>query len=125
MCSSSFKRRGKRWKNVKASARSTGRRVGADYVATGDLLRFGSTFKLDLRLYETAQGRLLGGAQASGRSADELDERTPAAVAALLSGIPTLVMEARSEEKPGKARETAEVNGVPPLSDDLAPTPDV
>ena len=40
----------------------TGRLLGADYLITGEVLRVGSAFKADLRLHETASGRLLSGA---------------------------------------------------------------
>ena len=65
----------------------TGRRLGADLVVAGDLLRVGSEFKLDLRLYSTRDGQLLGGATAGGQTVDELDAHTPAAVGQLL-GLP-------------------------------------
>jgi TolB-like protein len=62
----------------------TGRLLGADVVITGEVLKFGSAFKLNLRLHETREGRLLSGAQASGRTVDELDQSLQAAVAELL-----------------------------------------
>jgi len=45
----------------------TGRRLGADYVVSGELLRIGTSFKLDLRLHETREGQLLRVAAASGQ----------------------------------------------------------
>ena len=65
----------------------TGRRLGADLVISGDLLRFGSSFKLNLKLHETRDGRLLAGAQASGRTIDELDAATGIAVRKLLKPL--------------------------------------
>src|SRR5260221_12134899 len=64
-----------------------GRLLGADLVITGDVLRFGSAYKLNLRLHETRDGRLLSGSQASGRTVDELDQSLQAAVADLLAPI--------------------------------------
>jgi len=63
----------------------TGRKLGADLVVSGELLKFGTKYKLDLRLHDTKEGRLLSGAQASGKSVDELDDATGAAVKKLLA----------------------------------------
>jgi len=65
----------------------TGRMLGADLVITGEVLRFGSSFKLNLRLHETRDGRLLSGSQASGRTIDELDQSLHGAVADLLAPV--------------------------------------
>lgn len=65
----------------------TGRLLGADLVITGDVLRFGTSFKLNLRLHETRDGQLLSGAQASGRSVDELDHSLQRAVRELLAPV--------------------------------------
>ncbi len=65
----------------------TGRRLGADFVVSGDLLRVGTKFKLDLRLHATRDGRLLGGAAASGRTADELDASAGDAIGELLAPL--------------------------------------
>jgi hypothetical protein len=65
----------------------TGRRIGADLVVSGDLLRIGSSYELDMRLHDTAEGRLLSTATASGHEIDDLDKATPAAVAKLLMPI--------------------------------------
>jgi hypothetical protein len=63
----------------------TGRMVGADLVVSGDLLRFGSSFKLDLKLHDTRSGKLLSTAIASGKSIDELDAQAQAAATELLA----------------------------------------
>jgi tetratricopeptide (TPR) repeat protein len=65
----------------------TGRRIGADLVISGELLRIGSNYKLDLRLHDTARGTLLKGAQASGHTAEELDKAIAEAVAAILQPL--------------------------------------
>ena len=65
----------------------TGRRIGADLVVSGELLKFGSSFKLDMRLHDTQEGRLLSGATASGATADALDQALPKAIARLLEPI--------------------------------------
>ena len=67
----------------------TGRRVGADYVISGDVLKFGSHYKLNMRLHDTHEGKLLQGAVAQGKNADELDANTAAAVRKLLAPVAT------------------------------------
>ncbi|MCA1829487.1 MAG: hypothetical protein ABR567_00600 [Myxococcales bacterium] len=65
----------------------TGRRLGADYVVSGELLRVGASYKLDLRLHETRDGQLVGGVAASGHTVDELDANTGPIVTELLSPL--------------------------------------
>lgn len=65
----------------------TGRKLGADYVISGELLRVGTSLKLDLKLHATADGRLLGGAVANGKSVDALDEAVPASVTKLVASL--------------------------------------
>ncbi len=72
----------------------TGRRIGADLVVSGELLRFGSSFKLDLKLHETREGRLIAGGIASGKTIDELDAGTGAAVAQLIGPLKANVQNA-------------------------------
>lgn len=62
----------------------TGRKVGADLVVSGDLLRFGSSFKLALKLHDTRSGRLLSTAIANGKTIDELDVESQQAARELL-----------------------------------------
>jgi hypothetical protein len=63
----------------------TGRLLGADYIATGEVLRFGTSFKLNLRLHDTREGTLLSGAQASGATLDALDASVTKATEVLLA----------------------------------------
>jgi TolB-like protein len=65
----------------------TGRRLGADYIASGEVLRFGSKFVVNLKLHETHDGQLLGGSQAMGKTVDELGDAVPPAVARLLDPL--------------------------------------
>ena len=53
----------------------TGRRLGADYVISGEMLKVGSHFKVDLRMHDTRDGQLISGATDSGATPDELDAR--------------------------------------------------
>ncbi len=63
----------------------TGRRLGADLVISGEILRVGSKLKIDLRLHDTHSGQLLQGATVQGKSVDELDSDLPRAVRALIT----------------------------------------
>ena len=65
----------------------TGRRIGADLIISGDLLKVGTSYKLNLRLHETHGGAMLSGEIASGHSIDELDANTKAAVSRLLAPL--------------------------------------
>jgi hypothetical protein len=62
----------------------TGRRIGADQIISGELVRIGTRYKMSLKLHETHDGRLLGAAVASGSTIDELDSSANQAVAQLL-----------------------------------------
>lgn len=63
----------------------TGRRIGADVVISGELLKVGSHFKLSLKLHETHDGRLLSTAVGSGATIDELDESAQTAAIDLIA----------------------------------------
>src|SRR5438477_505541 len=65
----------------------TGRRIGADLVVSGELLRFGSQYKLNMKLHDTRSGELLSGAVASGATADQLDANLRAAAGKLLAPL--------------------------------------
>ncbi len=65
----------------------TGRRIGADLVISGELLEVGRSLKLNLKLHDTHEGRLLSGAVAAGADIDELDRHTGAAVAELIAPL--------------------------------------
>ena len=62
----------------------TGRRIGADAVVSGDVLKVGSRYKMSLKLHETHGGRLLSTSVASGKTIDELDEAVQRAAEDLL-----------------------------------------
>lgn len=65
----------------------TGRRLGADLVISGQVLKFGTQFKVNMKMHDTRSGELLQGAQASGKTLDELDTNLNAAVRKLLTPI--------------------------------------
>jgi hypothetical protein len=51
----------------------TGRKLGADLLVSGELVRLGEQLRLSLRLHDVKEGRLLSLAQAGGKSPEELD----------------------------------------------------
>jgi hypothetical protein len=65
----------------------TGRRIGADLVVSGELLRFGTEYKLSLKLHDTRSGELLAATVATGATADDLDRDLQAAVDRLLEPL--------------------------------------
>ncbi|MCA1829749.1 MAG: hypothetical protein ABR567_00630 [Myxococcales bacterium] len=65
----------------------TGRRLGADYVISGDMLKIGSHYKVDLRLHDTHDGQLISGATDSGATPDELDARIGEAIEELIKPL--------------------------------------
>ncbi|MGZ6142322.1 MAG: hypothetical protein ACXWLM_03235 [Myxococcales bacterium] len=77
----------------------TGRRVGADLVISGDLLKFGTSYKLNMRLHDTREGTLLGAATAAGHSFDELDKDLAPSVQKLLGPITGPPREAARERE--------------------------
>ena len=62
----------------------TGRRIGADAVISGEILKVGTHYKISLKLHETREGRLLATTVASGKTIDELDESAQQAAGKLL-----------------------------------------
>jgi hypothetical protein len=81
----------------------TGRRIGADLVISGELLRFGTQYKLNMKLHDTRTGELIAGAVASGATADELDHALRPAVEKLLAPL----RPEGQQEKLSDKRETA------------------
>ena len=65
----------------------TGRRIGADLVVSGELLRVGESLKASLRLHETRSGALVAAVTAAGATAEELDARLGSAVRQLVAPL--------------------------------------
>ena len=65
----------------------TGRRLGADYVVSGEVLRVGASLKVTLKLHDTHGGTLLGAVSASGLDVEALDGNLPAAVRRLVETL--------------------------------------
>jgi hypothetical protein len=74
----------------------TGKKLGADYVISGDITRFGTTLKLVLKLHVVAGGNLVGSAQAEGQTLNELDRSLKPAVKDL---VRPLVLQAQTQAK--------------------------
>src|SRR4051794_21748962 len=81
----------------------TGRRIGADLVVSGELLKFGTQYKLNMKLHDTRSGELVSGTVASGATADQLDAALRPAVGKLLSPL----MQNQLSDQRAAARETA------------------
>ena len=65
----------------------TGRRIGADLVVSGELIRFGTSYKLNMRMHDTHSARLLSAAVATGASIDALDRDLHAATEKLFAPL--------------------------------------
>ena len=65
----------------------TGRRLGADIIVTGELLRFGKGYRLNLRLHDTHSAQLLSAAVASGDTPEALEKDLNRAVARLVQPL--------------------------------------
>ena len=82
----------------------TGRRLGADWVISGEVIKLGATYRLDLRIHDTHEGRMLAGAQASGKEPEALDAAVAVAVRKLLlplgAAVPAGAQRAPAEPAP-------------------------
>ena len=65
----------------------TARRIGADLVVSGELLKFGTQYKSNMKLHDARSGELLSGEAASGATADALDANLRDAVGKLLAPV--------------------------------------
>lgn len=66
----------------------TGRRVGADFVVSGDLVRLGGQLRAALRLHATSNGELLASEAAPGTSPETLEGPLRTAALALFARLP-------------------------------------
>src|SRR5205814_4819309 len=65
----------------------TGRRIGADLVVSGELVRVGDSLKASLRLHETRSGTLVAAVTAAGMTAEDLDAHLGSAVRQLVGPL--------------------------------------
>lgn len=90
----------------------TGRLIGADLVVSGELLKFGTQYKLNMKLHDTRSGELLSGAVAAGPTADQLDRALRPAMSKLLGPLlQTEVSQRRSASPEGLPREQTPPRG--------------
>ncbi len=78
----------------------TGRRIGADLVVSGELLKFGTQYKLNMKLHDTRSGDLLSGVVAAGATADDLDRDLKPAVDKLVAPLLRTERSERRENRP-------------------------
>ncbi len=64
-----------------------GRKLGADFIVSGRIAQVGKRLFLTMRLFSTADGRLLQSADARGTNIDELVDQADAALAKLVSTL--------------------------------------
>src|SRR5712692_2916351 len=65
----------------------TGKRIGADFVISGELVLVGATVKASLKLHDTHEGNLLSAVTAGGRTAEDLDKSLGESLNALLAPL--------------------------------------
>lgn len=65
----------------------TGRRIGADLVVSGELLRVGESLKASLRLHETQSGAMVAAATVAATTPEDLDARLGGAVRQLFAPL--------------------------------------
>lgn len=57
-----------------------GRQLGAEYIVSGEALKFAGEYRVILKLHKCESGAFLGGAMAKGRKPADVEEGVPAAV---------------------------------------------
>lgn len=93
----------------------TGRKLGADLIVSGEVLKFGSAFKVSLKLHDTREGQLLSGEMASGGSLDELDREVPQALRKLVAPLAPARAQAAAQPAPQRPAPSRPV--LPPAAD--------
>ena len=66
----------------------TGRNVGGDYVVTGEILKFGTSLKVTMKLHDTQTSALLASSRASAKTVDALEEPILKAAEEMFQRIP-------------------------------------
>ena len=83
----------------------TGRTIGARYIITGDVLRFGSSLRLTLRMHDTRSGRLVASEVAKASKIDDLEAPTERAVETLINQIDGSRLQSTSDSSPSNSRD--------------------
>lgn len=84
-----------------------GRKLGADFIVSGRVTRFGSHTVVSMRLFGTADGELLSSAEAAGKNADELFEAMGPALGKLLAPLIAAGSPPGSSSAPGARTDAA------------------
>ena len=80
----------------------TGRLIGADYIVSGELIQFGDSLRLSLKLFETQTSRLLGTQTVKAGAVEELEEPIRTSSSALFRKIGGRTDQGeRSSKRPG------------------------
>ena len=66
---------------------TVGREIGASYIITGELIRFGRSLRLFIRLHDTRSGRLISNEIAKAKTLEDIEKPTQNAVTRLLDTI--------------------------------------
>jgi hypothetical protein len=78
----------------------TGRMVGADFVLSGTIIRFGDELRLSMRLHETHAGTLVAGDMVGGADLRALERALPQALSRLLVRVPAGEVSLQGEGRP-------------------------
>ena len=104
----------------------TGRQVGADYIVSGEIIRFDGALRLALKAYDCTSGALLWSESAAGANPSALEKGLAKSVAPLFAtvgaaaGIPLNVSETTSQVRGEEKPEAAAGNSLAPPSGDVA-----
>ena len=72
---------------VGSCAVETGRIVGARWILTGEVVKFGSSLRVSLKLHDTKSGHFLKGAAVKGKSVEELEQDLHAQALSLVKEV--------------------------------------
>jgi hypothetical protein len=72
---------------VGSCAVETGRIVGARWILTGEVVKFGSSLRVSLKLHDTTSGHFLKGAAVKGKSVEELEQELHAQALSLVKEV--------------------------------------
>lgn len=98
----------------------TGQRIGADYVVSGAVVKFGRDYNLTLRLHSTKDAKLLASTQA--KSTRAVESLPAAAAAACRELLGELAHAATTEARPATGAKTEAANATaPPAAPAAAP----
>lgn len=64
-----------------------GRLVGAKWIITGEVMRFGESLRVSLKLHQTETGQFIKGSSLKGRTVEELEESLHHSALSLMKGV--------------------------------------